>query len=125
MGIDSIGKKGPPTPPLPADVPGAARPAGGSARPFEVSTAGADPAPRAGAVDAPRTALDRLRAGEIDVNGYVDVKVREATAHLAVLPPGELEPIRAALRDRLASDPGLVELVRKATGAVPQPPSDD
>jgi hypothetical protein len=37
----------------------------------------------------------------------------------------EVKVHEAALRDRLGSDPGLVELVRKATGAVPQPPPDD
>ena len=59
------------------------------------------------------------------MNGYVDLKVHEATAHLKALPPAELEQLRAALRDRLASDPGLVDLVRAATGAVPKPPTDD
>jgi len=122
MGIDSIGKKGPPTPPSPADIQGPAR-APEATRPFEVSKT--TPAPQAGAVEAPRTAMERLRAGEIDVNGYVEVKVHEATAHLAALPPAELEQLRSALRDRLGSDPGLVELVRKATGAVPRPPPDD
>jgi hypothetical protein len=122
MGIDGIGKKGPPTLPSPADVQGPAR-APEATRPFEVSKAGA--APQAGAVEAPRTAMERLRAGEIDVNGYVEVKVHEATAHLAALPPAELEQLKSALRDRLGSDPGLVELVRKATGAIPQPPPDD
>jgi hypothetical protein len=69
--------------------------------------------------------MERLRAGKIDVNGYVEAKVHEATAHLAALPPAELEQLKSALRDRLGSDPGLVELVRKATGAIPQPPPDD
>ena|SRR5580658_9427322 len=122
MGIDGIGKKGPPTLPSPADARGPAR-APEATRPFEVSKAA--PAPQAGAVEAPRTAMERLRAGEIDVNGYVEVKVHEATAHLAALPPAELEQLKSALRDRLGSDPGLVELVRKATGAIPQPPPDD
>jgi hypothetical protein len=122
MGIDSIGKKGPPAPPPPTGTEGAARPTE-TGRTFEVSRA--TPSPQAGPVEAPRTAMERLRAGEIDVNGYVDMKVHEATAHLAALPPAELESLRSALRDRLASDPGLVELVRKATGAIPQPPTDD
>ncbi len=122
MGIDGIGRKGPPAPPSPADVAGPAR-APDATRPFEVTKT--TQAPQAGPVEAPRTAMERLRAGEIDVNGYVEVKVHEATAHLAALPPAELEQLKNALRDRLGSDPGLVELVRKATGAVPQPPPDD
>lgn len=128
MGIDSIGKKGPPAPPPPTGkgVEGASR-AGGAGRPFEVSAAapGVESAAKAGAVEAPRTALERLRAGEIDVNGYVDIKVHEATTHLAALPPAELERVRSSLRDRMASDPMLVDLVRTATGAVPQPSADD
>jgi hypothetical protein len=122
MGIDSIGKKGPPAPPPSGDVQSAA-PSPGATRAFEVSPAA--PAPHAAAVEAPHPALERFRAGEIDLDGYVDMKVHEATAHLAALPAGELEQLRSALRDRLAGDPGLVELVRKATGAVPQPQSDD
>ena len=122
MGIDGIGKKGPPAPPTAGDVGGAARSAG-TGRPFEVS--GGAPAQKAGAAEAASPALERLRAGEIDVNGYVDMKVHEATAHLAALPPAQLEEVRAALRERMASDPALVDLVRKATGAVPQPPPDE
>lgn len=122
MGIDSIGKKGPPAPPPPPEAGKAAR-SGEATGPFQVDKAA--PAAQAGAVEAPRSALDRLRAGEVDVNGYVDLKVHEATAHLKALPPAELEQLRSSLRDRLASDPGLVNLVRAATGAVPKPPTDD
>ena len=65
MGIDSIGKKGPPAPPSPADAKGPARPAE-TARPFEVSRAGATASAAAVARRA-RTAMERLRAGEMDV----------------------------------------------------------
>jgi hypothetical protein len=122
MGIDSIGKKGPPTPPPAAGVGGPSRTAE-TGRPFEVP--GGAPTAEARPVEAASTALERLRAGEIDVNGYVDAKVREATAHLGALPPAELERVREALRDRMATDPALVDLVRTATGAVPAPPPDE
>jgi hypothetical protein len=122
MGIDSIGKKGPPVPPAGGEVGGPAR-SRETGRPFEVGKPAAT-AP-AGGVEASRTALERLRAGEIDVNGYVDMKVHEATAHLGALPPDRLAEVRAALRERMAADPALVDLVRKATGAVPQPPPDE
>jgi hypothetical protein len=69
-------------------------------------------------------ALERLRAGELDLHGYVDAKVQEATAHLAALPPVELENIRSALRERLASDPTLSDLLLTATGEA-LPPDDD
>jgi hypothetical protein len=116
MGIDGIGKKGPITPQGPATGPQEAT------RAFEVPQAApvAAPAP----VNAP-TALDRLRSGELDLNGYVDAKVQEATAHLGPLPPERLAEIRSMLVDRVASDPLLVDLVRTATGRVPPPPADD
>ena len=126
MGIDGIGKKGPPgAPPGPA-TPGASR-TEKAGKPFEVGgTEKRGAAERAAEVKptAGPTPLERLRAGEIDVKGYVDAKVQEATAHLGPMPPEKLEQIRAALRDRIGSDPLLVELVRKATGQAP-PPVDD
>jgi len=123
MGIDSIGKK-PPSPPLPAGTGVGGASGGASVGPvFEVG--GVHGAGRVDSVEAPPSALERLRAGEIDVNGYVDIKVNEATSHLAALPPVELERVRSALRDRMASDPMLVDLVRTATGSVLQPSTDE
>lgn len=127
MGIDGIGKKGPPAAPPPAaGTPGASR-AQQAGRPFQVdeSDRSGEAAQAAGVQPAARTPLERLRAGEIDVKGYVDAKVHEATTHLGPMPPEKLEQIRAALRDRIASDPLLVELVQKATGHLPPPTNDD
>jgi hypothetical protein len=125
MGIDGIGKKGPPGAPPATGTPGASR-APPTGRPFQVDQSQkSGAAVRAGEVRATEpTPLERLRAGEIDVKGYVDAKVNEATAHLGPMPPEKLEQIRASLRDRIGSDPLLVELVKKATGHVP-PPTDD
>jgi hypothetical protein len=123
MGIDSIGKKPPSPPPPAATGVGGASHGAPVGRPFEVS--GVRGAGRVDAVEAPRTALERLRAGDIDVNGYVDIKVNEATSHLAALPAAELERVRSALRDRMAGDPTLVDLVRTATGSIPQPSTDE
>jgi hypothetical protein len=121
MGIDSIGRKGPLATP-PPDVGGATRPAEAS-RAFQVPSTVA--ASHAAAVQVPSGPLERLRAGEVDVQGYLDLKVHEATAHLSTLPPIELEALRAALRDRLATDPALVDLVRMATDHVPQSSNED
>jgi hypothetical protein len=125
MAIDGIGKKGPPAPPAPGPAGGSPR-AHEAGRAFEVPRS-APPAPAAAAVrvDAAHTALDRLRAGEIDVEGYVDAKMTEATAHLGALPAPRLAEIRAALRDRMVSDPTLADLLRTAAGNVPAPPGDD
>jgi hypothetical protein len=121
MGIDGISRKGPPTTP-PPDVGGPSRPTEAGPTFRLPSTAAAT---HVGAVQVPRGALDRLRAGEVDLQGYLDLKVDEATAHLAALPPVELQALRDALRDRLATDPALVDLVRTATGFVPQPSHED
>jgi|HubBroStandDraft_5_1064220.scaffolds.fasta_scaffold351582_1 hypothetical protein len=126
MGIDRIGKNGPPV-----TVPEVAGPAGSHATglAFQVPapTAATPAAATSTSVDPTRaagTALERLRAGEIDLGGYVDQKVHEATAHLSALPPVELEKIRGALRERLASDPTLVDLLQTATGET-LPSQDD
>jgi hypothetical protein len=129
MGIDGIGKKGPPTPPArtpPGTVGETSRPQEAS-RPFQVSEQSPEAlrTEDAGAVAPARTALERLRAGEIDAKEYVDAKVEETTAHLQSLPPADLEAIRKALRERLATDPALVDLVRGATGQAIPPSRDD
>jgi hypothetical protein len=66
--------------------------------------------------------LERLRRGEVDLDGYLDLKVHEATAHayLKGLRPAELEGIRSALRDHVTQDPALADIVRRATGEVPR-----
>jgi hypothetical protein len=125
MGIDGIGSKGPPAPPPPGGAQGAtgAARAPEAGRAFEVGRPAAPVAPAP--TEAPRGALERLRAGEIDVDGYVDAKVQEATAHLGPLPAARLDEIRAALRDRMTGDPALAELLRTAAGHASPPPGDD
>ncbi len=124
MGIDRVGKGVPPV-----EVPGlegASAPAV-PAQPFTVAGAAA-----AAAVSSPGApgALDRLRAGELSLDGYIESRVDEATAHLVgSLPPGgvapgALESLRSALRDRITSDPMFVELVQTATGQTPEPRDD-
>ena len=66
-------------------------------------------------------ALEQLRAGQIDLDGYLDLKVTEATAHLKALRAEELEALRRVLRDELSSDPSLSALVERATGQRPKP----
>jgi len=68
--------------------------------------------------------LEQLRAGQIDVNRYVDLKLEEATAHLRGLSAAKLETIRNVLRSQIATDPALVDLVRQATGSVASLPED-
>ncbi len=131
MAIDGVGKKGPIVPAPPAAGGGPAN-VSSPTRAFDLGPTHAV-AP-AGEVDAPRlTALDQLRAGAISSGEYLDLKVEQATSHLTMLSPEELESVRSALRDRIASDPALSDLVRAASGATgttpplsqePQEPQD-
>jgi hypothetical protein len=124
MGIDGIGKSGPPLPPPPVPEAGAASHAAPTGRTFQVQDATPAPTAQPVAPGAPPRALDRLCAGEVDVQGYVDLKVDEATAHLSALPPIELDAIRTALREQMTEDPVFAELVRTAAGET-SPPLDD
>jgi hypothetical protein len=128
MGIDRLGKNGPPVPVPPAEGTSAANPSAGA---FQVPKAAPAPAvagPPLDPTQAPGSttgaALSRLRAGEVDAAGYADLKVEEATRHLSFLPPVQLEAIRTTLREQLANDPSLVELLHTATGEPPLPRDD-
>ena len=119
MSIDRIGKGSVPPPPAPITGGEKAHRAD-AARTFEVHEPKAGASASVEAV-APKGvgALERLRAGEIDLDGYLDLKVNEATAHLHGLGTTELEGVRALLRDQIARDPALAELVQIATGQAP------
>ena len=128
MGIDRIGKGSapPPSGPTGPKGPGSAE---GAARPFEVkrpvessgAAGAAGVSPVSPAISSP---LEQLRAGKIDVNGYVDLKVDAATSHLRGMEPTELADVKKMLRDQIASDPALSDLVKQATGMTPLPRDD-
>ncbi len=124
MAIDRIGKGGGPPQVPETGSTGAVQPKDRAERPFQVERAHeAHKADAAQPLDA-TSPLARLRAGEIDVHGYIDLKVDEATASLKGLPPAQLDEIKKVLRDQMATDPGLADLVRTATGQTPKPPED-
>jgi hypothetical protein len=111
MGIDGIGKPGPGG--LPGSLPGAAGSGavGGSGEEFKVTRS--SDAERVGSSDA----LGRLERGEIALDDYLDARSAEAVRHLeGKLPAEQLEFVQQTLRDELATDPVLIELVRRATG---------
>jgi hypothetical protein len=122
LGIERIGKgaTAPPEGLTPKD--GTTRPTGPArdAAPFEVHRK--DVAPAAEVTDIKASpALEGVRSGALDVNGYLDAKVREATAHLSHLSPAQLHAVESVVRAQLISDPHLAELVQHATGsAVPK-----
>ena len=116
MSIDRIGKGGGGPP-----VSGIGQPASPSAT--EVGSKGGEfKVDKAAPTEAVATEpLDRLRAGEISVSQYLDIKVQEATSHLDKRMSAEqLSFVRDSLREQLATDPMLVELVQSATGALPR-----
>jgi hypothetical protein len=127
MGIDRIGKGGAPPPSTPPVSPKGAGPSDRvrgpePSRPFEVRPERAAESAKASQI-APTgmSPLERLRAGQIDVNGYVDLKVEQATAHLEGLSPVELGSVKSMLRNQIVSDPALADLVKQATGSAPTP----
>lgn len=108
MSIDRIG--GPPRPP---GAVGPSQDALPATEGFRVDSA----TPTAPTEDA--SLLGRLERGEISVDDYLSGRVEEAVAPLAAkLDPQALEFVKETLRDQLASDPVLVELVRRATEGI-------
>ncbi len=113
MGIDGIGK--------PPDVSlgnvGAAQggEAARGAEPFAIDrSAPASPADRVSA------ALSSLQRGELSLDQYLDGRVDEATSHLSgKLSPEQIDFVKQSLREQLATDPVLVELVQRTTGSSP------
>lgn len=117
MPIDRIGKGGG----VPPQAPGASGPSGAApTKTFEVERPDA-PQKTEGVSEVGTSALDKLRAGKIDVHQYVEMKLDEATKHLKGLHASELEHIRELLKDKIVQDPQLVDLVRQATGQIPKP----
>ena len=122
--VDGIGKGGPPR------GVGGTPPTTGPAKPAETGkTFDVGKTREATAIEAPQNvnasgALEQLKAGKIDFNQYVDLKVEEATSHLEGLSPAQLDTIKSMLRDRMATDPELVDLVKQATGQAPGVPEE-
>jgi len=113
MGIDGIGK------PPGAVIGGVGGVQGGEApRPteaFAVDRAAAAPAGARGS-----SALASLQRGELSLDQYLDSRVAEATSHLVgKLSPEQLDFVKQSLREQMATDPVLVELVHRTTGASP------
>jgi hypothetical protein len=113
MGIDGIGKPGSTLPP--GAVGGAEQlPAAAGAKDFSVESATA--VEQAQGSDQ----LDQLGRGELSLEQYLDARVADATAHLeGKLAAEQLEFVKRSLRQQLATDPVLVELIRRATGSAP------
>jgi hypothetical protein len=63
---------------------------------------------------------EQVRAGQMDLNTYLETRVQEATRHLeGKAPRSVIEQVQGMLREQLAHDPALQEMVREATGIAP------
>jgi hypothetical protein len=110
MGIDGVGKPGAP----PGPVDGIEGPGATQGEGFRVEEG--DEANAATGSEA----LQQLERGELGLTEYLDVRVAEATRHLeGTLSPQQLEFVKESLKEQLATDPVLVQLVRRTTGSSP------
>jgi hypothetical protein len=117
MGIDGIGK------PPGASIGGVGGVPGGDAaatRPTEAFALDSGLSAGAAAPSRISAALSSLQRGELSLDQYLDSRVGEATGHLiGKISPDQLEFVKQSLREQLATDPVLVELVQRTTGSAP------
>ncbi|HEY3253866.1 MAG TPA: hypothetical protein VGJ91_07970 [Polyangiaceae bacterium] len=113
MGIDGIGK--PPGTGI-GGVGGVPSTEGArAAEPFKV-----EPSAKAAAGGKVSAALSSLQRGELSLDQYLDGRVNDATSHLVgKLSPDQLEFVKQSLREQMATDPVLIELVQRTTGTAP------
>ena len=105
MGIDRIGKGG--APPAAPETQGSG----------SVEKKGS--IEKAFSVERPDATKQAWQAGAAEA-----AQGSQALARLEGLSPAELEDIKKVLRDQMSTDPGLVDLVRTATGQTPKIPED-
>jgi hypothetical protein len=115
MGIDGIGK------PPGANIGGVPSVSGAeSARPAEPFSV--QPGAPAAAGSRVSAALASVQRGELSVDQYLEGRVTDATSHLVgKLSPDQLDFVKQSLREQLATDPVLVELVQRSTGSAAAP----
>ena len=110
MGIDGVGKPGAPQGPV-GSIGGSGATQGEGFRVEE----GDETSSATGS-----EALQQLERGELGLTEYLEVRVAEATRHLeGTLSPQQLEFVKESLKEQLATDPVLVQLVKRTTGASP------
>ena len=116
MGIDGIGK--PPGASIGSVGGIPSGEAAHGAEPFAVDRSA--PVASSAPTDRISAALSSLQRGELSLDQYLDGRVSDATSHLAgTLGPEQLDFVKQSLREQLATDPVLVELVQRTTGSSP------
>ncbi len=111
MGIDGIGKP-------PSASIGSLGGVQGSEAPRATEPFALDRATSAVPSERVSAALSSLQRGELSLDQYLDGRVTDATIHLAgKISPEQLDFVKQSLREQLATDPVLVELVQRTTGS--------
>ena len=68
--------------------------------------------------------LERLQAGEISLDDYLQTRADKAVAHLeSVVSADQLSIIKEQLVHQMKQDPSVAALVQRATGILPTDPS--
>lgn len=110
MGIDGIGGKPPIGPSVGQPAPAIS---GGDGFSIERGVSGTQAPADVSATDA----LERLHAGEMSLDEYMDTRVEKAVAHVSkLLTPEQLEQLKAQLKEQLENDPTAGLLLQRATG---------
>jgi len=110
MAIDGIGKSPISGAPGSADLTGISKT--NSETEFAIKTA--ERPASAQSIDG--TLVDRLHAGQLTRDEYLDLRADEAVRHLVgQIPADKVNLIRATLREQLDTDPLLMAMARRAT----------
>lgn len=67
-------------------------------------------------------AVRKVKSGEMSLDEYIDQRVEEASSHLkGKIPDETLENLKFVMREKVRTDPLLVETIRRTTGKTPSP----
>lgn len=80
--------------------------------------------PKLQAVKRPECeAVRKVKSGEMSLDEYLESRTEEALLHIkGKIPDETFENIRYILREKIRTDPLLVEAVRRSTGKTPSAP---
>lgn len=115
MGIDGIGSGRPPIGPA-----SGASTTQKSGETFSLERSGDSARAEATGGVGETADLERLQAGEISLNDYLQTRADKAVAHLStLLPADQLDIIKEQLVNQMKQDPAVAALVQRATGVLP------
>ena len=79
--------------------------------------------PKLAAVKRPESeAVRKVKSGEMSLEEYLEQRTEEALNHIrGKISEDTLETVRFVLREKIRTDPLLVEAVRRTTGVSPRP----